>query len=222
MIGQAAVKNVDSRRWQITAGAHDIKSSSRVVSGALNPLYQTVTRQQIVELDCVPVVDSFETYIDVADKRQRLDVRRQTIKKISEFAEEAGGYGGRARAINDGDEKRHRVAGNASRDELERGWLNADVNRRQVKSGTATTATPPWLIPNVSSTRRGLARSTTENPSARSQRMATESLSCHVSHSARTSTERSQDSISRLSSSSGDSERILKLLKTSWQLVALT
>jgi len=107
VIGQTAVKNVDSRRWQITAGAYDIKSSSRVVGGALNPLYQAVTRQQIVELDCVRVVDSLETYIDVADKRQRLDVRRQTIKKIGEFAEEAGGYGGRARAINDGDEKRH-------------------------------------------------------------------------------------------------------------------
>ena len=76
---------------------------------------------------------SFETNIDVADKRQRLDVRRQTVK-ISEFAEEAGGYSGRARAINDGDEKRHRVAGNASSDELERGRLNADVNRRRVKS----------------------------------------------------------------------------------------
>ena len=37
-------------------------------------------------------------------------------------------------AINDSDENRHRVAGNASSDELERGWLNADVNRRQVKS----------------------------------------------------------------------------------------
>jgi len=96
VIGQAAVKNVEIRRWQITAGTH-IKSSSRVVGGALNPLYQTVSRQQIVELDCVRVVDSFETYIDVADKRQRLDVRRQTINKISEFDEEAGSYGGRAR-----------------------------------------------------------------------------------------------------------------------------
>jgi len=128
VIGQAAVKNVDSRQWQITAGAHVIKSSSRVVGGALNPLYQTVTRQKIVELDCVRVVDSFETYIDVTDKRQRLDVRRQTIKKISEFAEEAGGYSGRARAINDSYEKPHRVAGNASSDELERSRLNADVN----------------------------------------------------------------------------------------------
>ena len=85
VIGQAAVKN--GRRWQITAGTNDIKSSSRIVGGALNPLYQTVTRQQIVEL---------ETYIGVADKHQRLDIRRQTVKKISEFAEEAGGYGGRA------------------------------------------------------------------------------------------------------------------------------
>ena len=38
--------------------------------------------------------------------------------------------------INDGDENRHRVAGNASSDELERGRLNADVNRRQVKFGS--------------------------------------------------------------------------------------
>ena len=95
MIGQAAVKNVNSQRWQITAGAHGIKSSFHVVSVALNPLYQAVTCQQIVELDCVRLVDSFMTYIDVADKRQRLDVCRQTIK-ISEFAEETGGYGGRA------------------------------------------------------------------------------------------------------------------------------
>ena len=96
VIGQAAVKNVDSRRWEITAGAHDVKSFSRVVDGAMKPLYPTVTRQQIVQLDCVRVIDSFETYIDVADKRQRLDVRGQTVKKISEFAEEAGVYGERA------------------------------------------------------------------------------------------------------------------------------
>jgi len=61
------------------------------------------------------------------DKRSRRSA--SSLKKPEVTAEEPG-------AINDGDEKRHTVADNESRDELERGRLNADVNRRQVKSGS--------------------------------------------------------------------------------------
>ena len=94
VIGQAAVKNVDSQRWQIST--HDIKEFLLRRGWRHEPAVPNCNSPAIVELDCVWVVDSFKTYIDVADKRQRLAVRRQTVKKISEFAEEAGGYSGRA------------------------------------------------------------------------------------------------------------------------------
>jgi len=44
--------------------------------------------------------------------------------------------------------------------------------------GTATAATPPWLVARVADRVRGRGRSTTWNPSARSRRRLTESASC--------------------------------------------